>query len=133
MKFQFLNEKHESRFLQFRAEDMAEHYRSDKEYLSVVYLMTGNDELYRKMKPYFNAKIGEFYSEVMFNEKDFSSGLNVLAKLAVHLFNSNETLEPLHIISQLDDEGFKLALNTIILRRYGISNSYDVPEEKFYM
>lgn len=133
MNFQFINQEHEARYSQFRVEDMADHYRTNKEYLSIVYLMTGNEELYRKMKPYFNAKHGEFDSEKMFEEQDFSSGLRVLAKLAVHLFNSNETVKPLDIISRLDDEGFRLALNAFILRRNGVSKGYDLPEEKLYM
>ncbi|MFS0891022.1 DUF6075 family protein [Peribacillus frigoritolerans] len=133
MKFQFLNQEHEAKYSQFRTEDMADYYRTNKEYLSVAYLMTGNKELYRKMKPYFDAKGGNFDSEEMFEEKDFSSGLSVLAKLAVHLFNSNETVEPLDIISTLDEEGFKLALNAFILRRYGVSKGYDFPEEKLYV
>ncbi|MGE7609694.1 DUF6075 family protein [Peribacillus frigoritolerans] len=133
MKFQFLNQDHEVKYSQFRTEDMADYYRTNKEYLSVVYLITGNEELYRKMKPYFDAKGGNFDSEEMFEEKDFSSGLRVLAKLAVHLFNSNETVEPLDIISTLDEEGFRLALNAFILRRYGVSKGYDLPEEKLHV
>ena len=112
---------------------MADYYRTNKEYLSVVYLMTGNEELYCNMKPYFDAKVGSFDSEEMFEEKDFSSGLRVLAKLAVHLFNSNETVEPLDIISTLDEECFRLALNAFILRRYGVSKGYDLPEEKLHV
>jgi hypothetical protein len=133
MNFQFVNQEHEARYSQFRVEDMTEHYRSNKEYLTVVYLMTGNKELYQKMNPYFNAKHGEFDSEKMFEEQDFSSSLRVLAKLAVHLFNSNETVEPLDIISRLDEEGFQLALNAFILRRYGVQKGYDFPEEKVYI
>lgn len=133
MKFKFLNQEHEERFLYFRVENMSEYYRFNKEYLSVVYIMTSNEELYRKISPYFNGKIGEFDSEKMFKEIDFSGGDLVLAKLAVHLFNSNETVDPLHIISRLDNESFELALNVFVLRRYGISKDYDLPEEKLYM
>lgn len=133
MNFKFVNQEHESRFLQFRAEDMSDYYRTNKEHLSVVYIMTANEELYRKIKPYFDGKSGEFDSEEMFKEKDFIGGDLVLAKLAVHLFNSNETVEPIHIISRLDDESFKLALNAFILRRYGVSKGYDLPDEKLYM
>lgn len=133
MKFQFINKEHEARYSKFKAEDMADHYRTNKEYLSVVYIMTGNEELYRKMKPFFNAESGEFAFEEMFKEMDFNSGLMILAKLAVHLFNSNESVEPLQIISKLDDESFRLVLNAFVLRRYGISKGYDIPEEKLYM
>jgi hypothetical protein len=67
----------------------------------------------------------------MFKEQDFSSGLRTLAKLAVHLFNNNETVAPLDFML-LDDQSLELAMNAILLRRYGISNGYDMPEEKLY-
>lgn len=133
MKYQFINQEHEMKFSEFRAENMEDYYRTNNEFLSVVYLMTSNQEMYSKMNPYFDAKGGNFDSEKMFEEKDFNSGHCVLAKLAVHLFNSNETVRPLDIISELDEDGFKLALNALILRRHGVSKGYDQPEEKLYM
>jgi hypothetical protein len=33
----------------------------------------------------------------------------------------------------LDDKRLALAMNAILLRRYGLSNGYDIPEEKLYM
>jgi hypothetical protein len=133
MRFEFLNQEHESDFTKFRVKEMGEHLRDNKEYLAIVYLMTGNEELHQKMKPYFNAKSGGFNSTKMFDEQDFSESLLVLAKLAAHLFNSNEIVQPLDIILRVDEEGFKLALNSLILRRSGISNTYNIPEEKFNM
>jgi DNA polymerase III delta subunit len=133
MQLQFLNQDHEANFSKFRVEKMGDRFRSNKEYLAVVYLMTGNEELYQKIKPYFNAKSGGFDSTKMFDEQDFSSGLIVLAKLAVHLFNSHEKVEPIDLILSVDENGFNLALNAFILRRYGLSIAYGTPEEKFYM
>lgn len=133
MKFEFLNPEHESNFTKFRVEEMGERFRNNKEYLAVAYLMTGDEELQEKIQPYFNAKSGGFDSTKMFDEQDFSSGLLVLTKLAVHLFNSNEVVQPLDIILRVDEQGFKLALNSMIVRRYGVSISYDIPEEKFYI
>lgn len=133
MKFEFLNSVHESNFTKFRVENMGDRFRTNIEYLPIVYLMTGNAELYPKMNPYFNAKSGGFDSDKMFEEQDFSSGLNILAKLAVHLFNSSQIVQPLDIISSLDEQSFKLALNSMILRRFGVSSSYDIPEEKLFM
>ncbi|MGG1400240.1 DUF6075 family protein [Bacillus salipaludis] len=133
MKFEFLNSEHESNFTKYRVENMGDRFRTNKEYLSVVYLMTGNTELYQKLNPYFNARSGEFDSNKMFVEQDFCSGLSILAKLAAHLFNSNEVVQPLDIISSLEEQSFKLALNSMILRRLGVSTSYDIPEEKLFM
>jgi len=132
MKFQFLNQEHQAKFQELRVE-MSEEYRTNKEYLSVVFIMAGDKELFNKIHPYFDRKSGLFSSDDMFQEQDFSSGIKVLAKLAVHLFNNNETVNPLDMIDSLDDQRLHLAINAILLRRYGVSNDYDIPEEKLYM
>lgn len=44
MKYQFLNQNHVTKFQEIRSE-MAEHYRNNKEYLSVVFIMSGDDEV----------------------------------------------------------------------------------------
>lgn len=131
MNYQFLNQNHAAKFQEVRSE-MAEHYRNNKEYLSVVFIMSGDDEIFQKMNPYFDTKHGLFSSKEMFEEQDFSSGINVLAKLAVHLFNNNATVDPLDLVGTLDDERLQLAINAILFRRYGISNDYQLPEEKLY-
>jgi hypothetical protein len=131
MKVQFLNQEHQAKFQELRA-GMAEYYRNNKEYLSVVFIMAGDEELFHKMNRYFDAKLGEFSSDEMFKEQDFSSGMRILAKLAVHLFNNNETVTPLDFML-LDDKRLTLAINAILLRRYGLSNGYGTPEEKLYM
>ena len=131
MKAQFLNQEHQIKFQKIRTE-IAEDYRKSKELLSVVFIMTGDEEIYRKMNRYFDAKGGEFSSAEMFKEQDFSSDILVLAKLAVHLFNNTVTVDPLELMSTLDDERLQLAINAILLRRYGISNGYVLPEEKLY-
>ena len=110
--------------------NMPEHYRFNKEFLSVIFLMAGNEELNRKIEPYFDVNKGEFDTLEMFEEQDFSSGLRVLALLAVNLFNANEKVDPLQLMS-LDDVNFKLAMNAIILRRHGMSTEYRINAEDF--
>lgn len=131
MKYQFLNRTHSKKFQEIRS-SMAEQYRNNKEYLSIVFIMAGDDEVFRKMNPYFDTKEGMLSSDEMFEKEDFSGGIKVLAKLAVHLFNNNETVDPLDLVGTLDDERLQLAINAILLRRYGISNDYQLPEEKIY-
>lgn len=131
MKFQFLNGEHEANFQEMRTQ-MEEVYRFDKEYLAAAFIMAGDAELERKMKPYFDMQDGMFDSMRMFEEKDFSGGLIVLAKLAVHLFNNNEKVDPLDFM-KLDDQGFKLAMNAISLRRSGISADYEVQNERIIL
>ncbi|MEC2054243.1 hypothetical protein I6J18_00150 (plasmid) [Peribacillus psychrosaccharolyticus] len=49
----------------------------------------------------------------------FSSHTQVLAKLAVHLFDARQSVVPLDLINQLDEQSFQLAINAMILRRMG--------------
>jgi hypothetical protein len=119
----FLNHEHEKEFFSIR-EEAAEWYRNDKEYMSVAFLMAGNEELKQKIKPYFDMDEGFFESEAMFEKENFSPSLYVMAKLAVHLFNNNETVDPLDLIVCLDEDNFKLALQALKFRKYGLDQGY---------
>lgn len=127
MEFQYLSREHKQDFLENRR-NIPEYYRFNKEFLSVLYLISGNEELKQKVEPYFNGNSGMFDTEKMFEEQDFSAGLSVLAKLAVNLFNANEKINPLQLMI-LDDENFELAMNAIILRRQGISTEYKLSQK----
>lgn len=121
--YTFLNSQHKTTFQELRSK-LAEYYRFNSEYLSVCFIMAGNPELLGKMEKYFDGVNGGLYAEEMFAEQDFSSGLNELAKLAVHLFNNNMKVSPLDLIQTLDDEMLQLAINAILFRRYGIEKGY---------
>lgn len=127
MEFQYLSREHKQDFLENRR-NIPEYYRFNKEFLSVLYLISGNEELKQKVEPYFNGNSGMFDTEKMFEEQDFSAGLSILAKLAVNLFNANEKINPLQLMI-LDDENFELAMNAIILRRQGISTEYKLSQK----
>ena len=49
----------------------------------------------------------------------FSSHTQVLAKLAVHLFDARQPVVPLDLVNQLDEQRVQLAINALILRRMG--------------
>lgn len=127
-KYQFLNAEHKKTFQELR-EQLADHYRFDKEYLTICFMMAGCAELQHKMSKYFDGVEGNLLSEEMFHEQDFSSGIHVLAKLAINLFNNNEKVSPSEFISSLDDELFNLAVNSILFRKYGISRDYAIGSE----
>lgn len=128
--FDFLNREHRLTFEEMRS-DLKPYHRNNEEFLSVLFITAGHKELQLKISPYFSES-GEFHSVEMFDEQDFSRGMMVMAKLAVHLFNNNVTIEPLDLMS-LDDELFTLAMNAIKLRRNGISNSYNVKGGQSYI
>lgn len=128
MQYEFLDVEHARTFMDLRIQ-LAERYRFDKEYLTICFLIAGNAELKQKMIPYFDGIFGSLDSIGMFENEDFSGGLRTLAKLAVNLFNSNEDANAIDLITDLDSNLFKLAINTIIFRRYGIPVDYqDVSE-----
>lgn len=127
-KYQFLNAEHKKKFQELR-EGLAEHYRFDKEYLTLCFVLAGSPELQHKMLKYFDGKEGSLLSDDMFQEQDFSSGINVLARLAVDLFNGNEKVSPSELINTLDEELLSLAVNAILFRRFGISRDYAMGNE----
>lgn len=128
VKYSSLDHKHD--FLEMRR-NIPEHYRFDKECLSVIFLMTGNKELNEKIAPYFDGAKREFEAEKMFEEQEFcSSDLKTLAQLADSLFNTNKRTDTQQLIS-LGEEDFELAINAIVLRKEGISKGYSLNSESF--
>lgn len=119
MEIGFLNNEHRENFDVFRS-SMAKRYQNNKEYLVVVYIMAGNNELQLKMAPYFDTQEGSLDSEALFQEEDLSQGLATLAKLAVNLFNYSLSVEPIDLVSDLDGDNFFLAINVIQLRCFGL-------------
>lgn len=115
----FISELHEERFIHLRRL-LALQYQNNKEYLSVIFLLAGDDEFYDKVSPYFDGIEGSFNFPDMFKNEDFSSGYYILAKLAVHLFNNGEQVTPLDLIGSLDANLYNLAMNAIHLRRKGV-------------
>lgn len=85
----------------------------DKERLVVLYIMAGNSELEKKMKPYFFDETFSF--EEMFREKEFSFGIKVLAELAVSLYNFGTCCDTSNF-SQLSNRNIQLALNALEYR-----------------
>ncbi|PJK16556.1 hypothetical protein CQS04_05190 [Chryseomicrobium excrementi] len=88
------------------------------EYQTLIYVLTGNDELVKKALPYLTD--GGFSSDRCFKEQDFSRGTASLLKLAVHLYNANEDFTPLELVENLDSDSFQLAMNAVYLRKYGM-------------
>ncbi|MEX3914286.1 hypothetical protein AB4672_21170 [Bacillus paralicheniformis] len=128
VKYASLDHKYD--FLEMRR-NIPEHYRFNKECLSVIFLMAGNKELNLKLAPYFDGDKGKFETEKMFEEQEFcSSDLKTLAQLAVSLFNTNKRINTQKLIS-LGKEDFDLAINAIILRKEGISTGYPQNSESF--
>ena len=107
MKFLDLN--HEKKFFEMK-DLLPDRLKMDPERLSVIYLMAGNSELEEKVTPYMDWEEGFDFIK-MFEKEDFSSGLEVLAKLAVVLYNNGTSLEFSEVFNYLDEHNLELALN----------------------
>ena len=97
---------------------LSSYQQRSHEYQTLIYVLTGNDELVKKALPYLTD--GGFSSDRCFKEQDFSRGTASLLKLAVHLYNANEDCTPLELVENLDSDSFQLAMNAVYLRKYGL-------------
>lgn len=131
MKLEFLNNEHKAKFQEVRME-MADIDRFNKEFLAAAFIILGDAELEEKMKPYLDPDDGLLDSVAVFEQQDFSNEGLILAKLAAHLFDNSEQVLPLDLV-KLEGEKLKLAMEAIMLRRYGISTEYEVPGERLIM
>lgn len=113
----YANEQHEILFNKSR-QLLTASKQNNAEYLSALYLITSDPELFAKMHSYFS-NAGFSYEE-MFEEMDFSSGMLKLAKLAVNLYNNGVEITPLDLTSTLDNERFQVAMNAIYIRKTGM-------------
>jgi hypothetical protein len=110
----FLSKDHAVHFGQLRSM-LPERYRNNKEHLTLVYLISGNEELRQKAFPYYKPDKGVFEFTEMFAEQDFSSGMRILAKLAVVLYNRGMEVT-VNELFKLDVHNLELALEAIRFR-----------------
>jgi hypothetical protein len=118
----FLNNIHEKNYNRL-IKEYPNIRKADKNSTTVLYLMAGNEELERKVKPYF--KGDTFHFPEMFQTEDFPNGLYVLASLTVALYNGNKQCD-VYDFSSLDSENLELALNAIKYRFTPQKNIYQV-------
>lgn len=128
----FLNFEHQQQFNTLR-EELPEVYMNDIERKSLIYLMAGNKELEAKMKPYIDWVEGFSYED-MFKQEDFSSGLKVLANLAVVLYNHGVKLNFSDVFTYLDKDNLELALSAARYR-YGVDKKdiYEIEDGNSYL
>ena len=117
MIINFVSREHEKGFFDMRSA-LPEQYKNDIEHLSVIYLLSGNEELKRKALPYYRPKRGVFLFTEMLEEQDFSSGMRILAKLTAVLYNRGMEVT-VNELFQLDTCNLWLAFEALRLRLSG--------------
>jgi len=117
----FINNTQKDRLKQLFHEDRTHH--SDKERQALFYIIAGNDDLWMKRYVIYNIKEQRIITKC-FESVDFSSGIKVLVSLGFNLYNNFHTEDTdtrfIDLIGTLDQDNFILAINAIMVRRYGI-------------
>ena len=90
----------------------------DVERASLFYIISGNDDLYRKRRFIYDPKDHSIKRCLDNTDVDFSSSIKALVRLGFNLYNgwSDEYTTPVNLLGCLDDNNRKLARNAIQIR-----------------
>lgn len=116
METYFLNLEHKERFKEMIEQDKT--HSKDTERLSLFYIISGNEELYRKRRYIYDTYDHRIFSNFENNGIDFSYGLKSLIKLGYNLYNgwSDSDTTPLRLLGSLDSNNIELARHAIAIR-----------------
>ncbi len=112
----FISSTHKERFINMMIEDgMSPH---DSERASLFYIITGNDDLYRKRSFIYNPSEHCIRDCLDDANVDFSSGMRSLIRLGFNLYNgwSDRHSTPVSLLGSLDSFNLLLAGNAIMIR-----------------
>ncbi len=112
----FLSSKHMENYLDLVMEDQM--CTGDVERASLFYIISGNDDLYRKQRFIYDTKDHSIKRCLDNTDVDFSSSIKALIRLGFNLYNgwSDEYTTPVDLLGCLDDNSRKLAKNAIQIR-----------------
>lgn len=117
MRLEFLDEEHREQFMQIANENkFSEWHTGNREYASVLYLAAGNEEVAKKLLPYFSSEDGLDIDQ-LYEKEDLSSGIRTLVDLAACLFNGSRSCD-VSDLAYLSERNFQLAIR-VIQYRYG--------------
>ncbi len=118
---QFLNEKHKERFKELLQSDNT--YKEDVERRSLFYILSGNEDLFRKRNYIYDFKDHSIEPDCLDSENvDFSTSSKALIRLGFNLYNSysDNFTSPVNILYSLDGKNYNLAMSGIDIR-FGVS------------
>ena len=121
---QLLNEKHKERFKELLQSDNT--YREDVERRSLFYILSGNEDLFRKRNHIYDFKDHSIEPECLNSENvDFSTSSKALIRLGFNLYNSysDNSTSPVDILYSLDGNNYNLAMNGMDIR-FGMSRVF---------
>lgn len=114
---QFLNEKHERKFLELLMADGTHH--KDVERKALFYIISGSDDLYAKRNHIYDFNNNWINIECLDSEiVDFSTSSKALIRLGFNLYNGylDKYISPRELLYSLDSSNYYLALNSCDIR-----------------
>lgn len=117
---QFLSDTHYELF-RMVVDQLNSSQQKSHEYLAVAFIATSDNELYEKMRPYFGTD--GFDSLEMFEEVDLSTGYLKIARAAGNLFGQDYEISLADLSNSLDHNLFHTLLQSMKIRKYGVSNT----------
>jgi len=116
MEKDFINDIHRENYLQMVIEDGM--YPGDTERASLFYIISGNDDLYKKRGFVYDME-GRRIADCLDNhDVDFSSGMRALVRLGFNLYNgwSDGHTTPMDLFGALDERNRMLAEKAMAIR-----------------
>ncbi|HHU72260.1 MAG TPA: hypothetical protein GXZ21_09560 [Clostridiales bacterium] len=116
MKRKFVSDTHKERFTTMIIED--DMSPCDVERASLFYIISGNEDLYRKRRYIYDTYEHCIRTCLDNTEVDFSSGMKSLIRLGFNLYNgwSDRYTTPMSLLGSLDNRNLQLAGNAIMTR-----------------
>lgn len=127
-RVQFLDGDHVRRYKEglLRVMESLPTYHADL--VAAMFLISGHPDLFRKALPYFVSPFTWDWPRMM-RQQDFSSGILVLARLAIDLFTGSDQTAVSELVDRLDSRNFDLALGAVQVKRWGPECIAPAPEE----
>lgn len=116
MEKHFVSCTHKERFITMMIED--DMFPGDVERASLFYIISGNEDLYRKRRYIYDSRKHCIRTCFDNTEVDFSSGMKSLIRLGFNLYNgwTDRYTTPLSLLGSLDNRNLQLAENAIMTR-----------------
>lgn len=116
MERKFISDTHKERFTTMIIED--DMSPGDVERASLFYIISGNEDLYRKRRYIYDTYEHCIRTCLDNTEVDFSSGMKSLIRLGFNLYNgwSDRYTTPMSLLGSLDNCNLRLAGNAIMTR-----------------
>lgn len=116
METYYIHQEQKRRLLSIMSEDDTN--QGDVERISLFYILTGNERLYRNRNAIYDVMEHCIKPEILDRSSEFSSGILSLLKLGFNLYNGyrENYMTPMDLFWNLDHQNREIAKNAIYIR-----------------